>query len=278
MRRLAGRITGVVLIAAAVLGVVLSISGLVFLWRIEPVAADTIVESVDLLDRTLTVTADLLVTTTTTLESMETNITLVSTSLEDVSITMKSTSETADHVSVVIGEDLSDIITDTQEALGTMQTSAKLIDDTLRVISAIPFVGAQYRPEVPMQDAISNVSESLSSIPDELKIMQTSLEETSTNFEILESDVSQMAVQVAEIETQITSAKRAADEYSEIISESQSKIKVVRTRIHNWVRTFVWGGTGLMIWLLIAQIGLFTQGLDLLRQRMVLHERLVVTE
>ena len=261
------RVAGGLLLFAAFLGTILSIAGLVVMWRSEPALTNTVLETLDLFDRTLTVTDNVLTVSDQTLSEVSTNIAQIETSLTDSSVALHSTSISASDLARLVGTDLPDTVDKTQTALNSMQKSAKFMDDFLGFVGNIPFIGAPFKPDVPLQDSINQVSTSLDAVPPDLKTMESQLKETSTDFANLQKDTDQLAEDIGKIKTHLSDANQVIRDYQQIIKESQDRLGTVRAQVRTWIRIAAWAGTALMVWLLLAQFSLFTQGLELFNRK-----------
>jgi methyl-accepting chemotaxis protein len=261
------RLIGVLLIFASLLGLVVGVSGLVVLWQAEPTAADSIIETVDLFDRTLSATSSLLEVANDSLDQVDENIALIEASVEDVSETMNETAAATDTLAGMMGDDFTDIILETQASLVSVQNSARLIDETLQVISLIPGLGAGYNRDDPLEDSIGEVSRSLNTLPASMAEIQISMEGAADNFRTLEQDVRDLAGTIGDIERNLSAADNVMGEYQAIVVDTQTRLEVMRQRIPDVVRVSVWAATAFLVWFLIAQLGLFTQGVELLSRR-----------
>ena len=264
MNKYLPRITGVLLLFAATLGWVVSISGLVLFYRAKPKIAESLDSSIDLLARTLDATDNMLAVAGSTLLQAEDDITRIEVTTGDVSVTIGSTSAISEDFADLAGEDIPRLVEDIQTALESMQTSAKLIDDTLGFIAGIPLIGARYKPTVPLEDSVAQVSESLDDIPRVLSRMESNLELTAGSLEAVEADIESLSESIGEIKTSLATAQEVMVEYQSIVDEAQAGLENVKTGLPVWLRWITLGTTAFLIWLIIAQAGLFTQGLELI--------------
>ena len=104
--------------------------------------------------RALDSTEDLLVVADSTLTEAEDNIALIADATKDVAETLDQTSEIATTVADAVGEEFTGVVKNTQTALGALETSAKLVDDTLSFISKVPFVGGKYSNQTPLYSSV----------------------------------------------------------------------------------------------------------------------------
>jgi hypothetical protein len=152
--------------------------------------------------------------------------------------------------------------------LKSMQKSAKFLDDFLTGLNNFTFgLTAQYKPDIPLNVTIGQASASLDAVPSDLETMQGQLKDTAANFEALQKDTDQLAADFARIKTNLSDATTVVNDYQQIVKESQDRLNAVRSRVRAWIRIAAWASTAFMVWLLLAQFSLFTQGLDLLNRK-----------
>jgi len=168
-------------------------------------------------------------------------------------------------VADLLGEQLPAAIKSTQDALTSVAASAKVVDDVLAVMTAIPFVGTdKYDPEVPLQQSLEEVAASLDDIPNSLGAAQEGLTSTSGNLEGLQEDFTTMASNIGQIATSLESAQSVLVEYQLIVADLQTLAASVRQGLPEWLRLLRLAFSLVLIWLGIAQIGLLTQGWELI--------------
>jgi methyl-accepting chemotaxis protein len=276
MRQLSARLAGLLLVFGAILGTIVAIAGLIFIWRAEPAASEAITGTIDLLDTTLTTTSDTMLIVNGSLYQMKDNLGVIRFSLEDASQTMQATANVTSSVADLIGDDFSKVVVETQLSLLSVQNSARMIDNTLSLISSIPLIGPSlgggYRRDMPLEASINEVSLSLEPVPDSLQEVQTGLKQTARNFELMKNDLDDLITTIDEIETGLAGAEAVMTDYQEIFSKSQERLQSARTATPDFVRFLLWGSAAFFVWLLIAQLGLLLHGFDLL-----LYKRVVIT-
>jgi len=259
------RVGGIVLIAAGVAGLIFSVVGLVVLARVEQRVEPVLMEQMELIDRTLAATADgLAVAETSLAQAVETTESL-ETTVAGVGQAIGDTGPMVESVADLLDEQLPATIKSTQDALMSVAASAKVVDDVLAVMTAIPFVGTdKYDPETPLQQSLEEVAASLDEIPNSLGAAQEGLTATSGNLEGLEEDFATMADNIGQIATSLESAQSVLVEYQLVVADLQTLAASVRQGLPEWLRLLRLAFSLVLIWLGIAQIGLLTQGWELI--------------
>lgn len=266
MNKFLSRIAGMILILAAILGLVVSVSGIVFLYQNKTLIENQLISIVDLLDQTMTITSDGFTVINDALGQAEESIGLMQTITEGVADTVGSTGPALDAIGTLVGKDIVGIMEETQTALDAAQSSALLIDDTLKFISAVPFIGAKYRPDKPLHTSLSEVSQSMDNMPKSLEAVETNLSSTVEGLALLEGGISDLADSIGAADKSLASAQTVITEYSGTIDSLQLSIKSVKDTLPGTLEKALFGLSMLFVWMGIAQLGLFTQGLDLLHK------------
>jgi methyl-accepting chemotaxis protein len=278
MRGITARLAGILLIFGAIIGTITALAGMIIIWRVEPAVSESLTGTIDLLDATLSTSSDAMLMMNGSFLQMKDSLGVIRLSLEDASRTMQSTANATNSVADLIGEDLNTVVTDTQLSLLSVQNSARMIDNTLSLISSIPLIGPSlgggYRRDMPLEASIGEVSTGLESVPNSLLEVQTGLNQTARNFELMKNDLDDLIETIDEVETGLLGAEVVMNDYQEIISISQDRLQDARTATPNILRMLLWGGTTFFVWLLIAQLGLLIHGLDLLLHEGVVEQKI----
>ncbi len=266
MKKFIYRMTGIFLIIAAVLGWGVSVGGAVLAWKVKPAAESALLSSVDLLDRSLAISNDMLGVADTSLEQAEKSVTLLGATIDDVADTLQTTSEMTASIAGIFGDSLGSVVSKTQQALGTMEASAKLVDDTLGFISAIPFMRIDYDPNMPLAASVADISDSLDPLPENLTAVQGDMENTSENLGSMDKNISGLQESILGTQKNLQDARGIVQSYQEVLEETQQKIANFRDKLPFWMNVTVWGLTIFFVWLVIAQAGLLMQGLEMLQR------------
>ena len=265
MKRLPGFVLGIVLILGSVVGLLLSIGGVVLTWRAKPEITRQVGFMFDLVSRSLTATDDLLTSISGTIDQVAISLESVQTIAESTAGTINDATPAVDSVGKLVGEDMVKIIGDTQTSLDAVQASAKLIDDTLLIISSIPLIGAKYAPEMPLSLAIAQMSDNLEPLPTELTKVQSNLETATDNLASLQESVRTMGESMDGLVKSLDQIQPVIDQYKGIMDDVMEGVDNLEQLSLRWLNTVLWLVTALFIWVGIAQLGLLTQGLELIR-------------
>lgn len=154
--------------------------------------------------------------------------------------TLDSVSNLIDSTSDVIGGDLANGLDDAVSTLPALVDTGRIIDRTMRTLS---LVGVDYDPEVPLDESLASLEESLMPIPGQLRDQVAALEEVRTDIDVVVRDAGSLAATLLEARIEMAEAQdilvttgenvtRAADSLASIEGDldaydSLSKIVVI---------------------------------------------------
>lgn len=259
------RLLGLIFVILSSLGLFFSLSGIVVTWALRPRLQSTgqaLLGSIE----------EIVITTEKSLQILDSSIVLSQDNLVIISSTLENLEETFDNISdslilssSLIGDDLKLTVVDTQVAISSASSSAKLIDDTLAIIAAIPLLGARYQPDVPLNISLERVAGQMSGIPDALQNIEENMVETTANVDTLKSDISDLAGNINEFDDDLQDAQEVIADYLGTIQDLQSLINSTQNQINRYLMIMSFLISGIFILLGISQINIFMQGIIFLK-------------
>jgi hypothetical protein len=258
------RISGVLLILAAIGGLIFSLFSMYAVWTNKDPVTEGIASGIELLSRTLETTAEGLVISQKTLNTSVESIRLLQSTLKATSDAIGSSGPMLDSIATMMTEDLPSTIRATQSSLGAVEKSTKIIDTVFSALRILP--GITYNPEQPLHEAVVDVSESLNDIPESLAEMESSLTETKGDLEVIQIDLALVAENMSEIETSVEDYSAVFDQYLELIDELLDQLETLESNFPKYIYWLAVGTTIFLVWMAIAQLGLLTQGWELLHR------------
>ena len=263
MKPIFSRITGLALIIAAVMGLGLSLAGLIFLGRFSSRISTNLLSTLEYLDRALAITSDGLETAESSLKAADSALGSLGSTLDGVNESLQGMDPTLTALSTLLGKGLPETIKATQDSLDSAQTSAKNIDNVLTSLSRIPFLGTLvYNPEVPLNETLGDISDSLDAIPRSLRDAKSGLDTADKNLATITSDLGNVAQSTDQIDHSIADALLVIDEYQTLVADMQKRTKDLRQELPGQLRLATLAAALLLIWLAITQIGLLAQGAE----------------
>ena len=268
IRRTLSFSAGLALIVAGIAGLAFSIGGLVVLPRLERQVETAAAEQLDVLDHALNTTLEGLITAETAMVQAAEAVDSLEAIMAGVGLAIDDTAPILDVAAELLGEQLPSTIQATQETLSAVATSARLVDDILGVISVIPFLGTdRYNPDVPLHQGFQDVADGLDGIPEMLLAAGEDLSAGAESLDEIKEGFAAMGQGISETTTSLESAQTVLQDYQTIVGDLEGTLSSVRASLPGWLRTLRWVFTLGLVWFGIAQIGLMTQGWELIGRR-----------
>jgi methyl-accepting chemotaxis protein len=262
------RLTGVIFVIGAVFGLVISIGGLIVLWSTRAEVTRQITSTAHLFGEALIATQDMIEVVSTTLDKAEADLDSVHQIIQDVSGSLDQSSGLISSTGDLIGNNMVDFVSNTQTSLSSVENSAKAVDSILTKITAIPLIGAYlgngYRPDLPLQESVAKVNQSMDPLPDSLKKIRRDLDVSSANVATVQAEIAALATQVEDIQTSIKDARQVVVEYQRILSTVQARYDTFEKRLPVRIDTVYFGLTAVLIWMFITQLGMLLHGIELM--------------
>jgi len=255
-------LSGLLLILAAIVGLFFSIFGIVGVNRYKPVLTETLIENLDVINTTLEATADGLAATQSSLEAAVIAMGSLQNTVSTTAATIQSSEPMLDTLVQLMDEELPNTIRATQSSLQTAQESAQVIDSVLNAVSLLP--GISYNPQTPLHEALGDVSESVDDLPESFGNMKDSLKDARHNLQIIQVDLALMADTIRQIEVSLAESDAVLEQYQATVDSIQSQISKLQKNLPGFLDTAAIVIYVFLGWMAIAQIGLFTQGWELL--------------
>jgi methyl-accepting chemotaxis protein len=260
------RFFGMILIVTAVMGLVLSIVGLIAIWKFNQDLTSIVSDTIDTIDTILETTTQGLIVTEESLDNAISNMVSLNQTLLSTGEAINSTSPLITTFATVTTEELPNTLYATQTSLTTAQESARLIENVLTRITGIPFFpGDPYRPDVPLHVTLGEVSDSLDPLVDSFLGMKGNFRTTQTNLFIINLELREMSRNIEQVNNSLGDAKSVINEYQGTINELQVHMIDLKAQSLAWINTLHWIFTFGFAWLGFAQIGLFLQGYQLIK-------------
>jgi hypothetical protein len=262
------RLIGLLLIIAALAGIVFSAWGLIQIWRLRPVVTQTVTDNLALFDQTLNTTQDGLTIVGQVVETTTVDVASLQTTTLALAQTIHDTTPTLDSLTSLTGKDMPAAISATKTSLASAQGSALLIDNVLAALTSIPFSPvAAYQPAVPLHTALAQVSSSLDALTPSLATINTSLADGKANLSVVETELTNISATTKGISDTLGSALIVINHYQATVTQLKQNVEATQLVAAGWITTITWVLTFVLIWLLMAQLGLGAQGLEMLRSR-----------
>lgn len=277
------RIAGFVLLIIGLLGVLLSIGGIVYSGR----AVDAVVK---VLDDTLGLTGQSLATVEDTLDLARGTINDVNASLVTVEETADSLAKTIaetqpllDEVAQIAGEDAPASIESVQAAIPAVAEVAGVIDDTLITLNAFKIeeeilgielnydLGVNYAPTTPFDETVAGLGTSLDGFPDRLRELEPSLAAANENLGSVSENIYAVSDDLAVINGRVAEVDPLLGQYVGIVQEISGTLTTIQTSVQGQSGNIKLALQLVFAWLGFLQFSLLYLGWDLMT-RVVMDE------
>lgn len=258
------KVYGIGLMIVSVVGLVLSLFGLIFVARTGRQITTDVQE-------TLGVTAEALETTSRSLGLAEEAFGEAADSIgaaedmtHNVQQTLTDTNTLIDSLDGVFGSELPAIITNTQQSLEAAEQSAAVVDGMLTALSFVPLINVEYDPEVPLSESISSIDQSLETLPQSLIGISDDLNAAQANLQSVDANLDDLSGSLAGIQETLTEAQSVMVDYRELVDDLTQRVQSMQAQVPRWVRTGTIGVVFVLVWMVFSQVGLLFQGWEML--------------
>ena len=267
MSQFFNRIAGIALIIAGLAGLIFSVTGLVIVSRVEKDVLVAVVDTLTITDRALTVTADGLVVANGSLTDARVTLNTVVTATDSFAKALTDTLPAMDSVTNLIGGELPTMLETTRDTLRNVAQNVKVLDKVIGGITSIPLLGLDaLKPASELAPGFELVADTLNGIPDQLRNVSKDVKNASTNLQSMSSVIDVVSVNISDIGGSLKSAQSVVAQYQGVIKDLQGQLTLIRTGLPMWLTYARWGLWALLIWLGVAQLGLLTQGWELMHR------------
>jgi hypothetical protein len=271
------RILGVLVMIAGILGLGISLAGLIAVWVAKPTVTtfanttiDTLSESVTTSQNVMEISGQALVATVDSLDALSTMLSTTATTVDNTTpMLMDINTIMSDTVPSTLEAATSSLYT-AQEAAQVLESTIKSLDAFRFMLSATPLLGnlvgqtgESYNPEKPLADSLGELAASLETLPNTFIEMSTKLSTADDNMGSIQENLVTMSDGVGVISSSL-------GEYEKMVVQSQSSMDNITSLLSNIqsnLATIVNGVaivlTLFFLWLLAAQAVILSQGWEL---------------
>ena len=267
MKSTVSRTIGLVLIVSAISGILICALGIIAVWKLKSPLIQAANTNLATLSTMLASTDEGLALAAQSLETASTSIDTLQSTVDTLAKSINNTTPLVDTLSSLLSDDLPETIQATQTSLGSAQSSAKIMDNVLKVVTSIPFFpGEPYNPSVPLNVALGQISDSLKPLPDTFSAINVSLEKTKDNLVVIKADIGLIAEYIRQIQRSLDKSQTVVTQYQTITESLQRRVTSAEQKIPRVINASAWIATLVLLWLASTQIGLLVQGLEMQRE------------
>jgi len=232
-RRL-GRLLWVLGIGGLVASLIAGILGVVIVVTLARSADQSLavtVDAVETADETVALAADTLGIVSESFDTLVPSADLGAAAFENAATVIADTT-------VVVTVDVPDALDAVVDAMPAIETAAEIIDNALRVLS---FVGVDYNPEVPFDEAVAELETAISDLPEQLRAQAEPLASLSSDFEGFGVATAGITDDLTNLQAQLDEAERLLDSYASAAGEATDVVAAIRDdlRWQRWLMVMV---------------------------------------
>jgi hypothetical protein len=258
------RVLGICLMVFSALGLVISLLGLVAVLKFSGPVASSADQALQ-----LTVAA---------LTSGQQNLDLAHSALGEARTALEATEDFVEGAGGGLGEssavmgslsdmlvgDLGQVVVETQQSLAAAEEAAAVIEELLYGLNVISgLTGLTYDPDVSLTESFARMNDSLDTVPRTLAELDQSLSAAQENLDDSQASVVELAGPLHESEAVLVEAQASLEEYSSLTEQVIQEVQDFQENLPRWIRAVVSSLYFLLIWLAITQIGLLSQGWEM---------------
>jgi len=276
------RIIGVILIVIGVMGIGVSVAGVKVGGQVVDKIGMGIDNTLGLLLGTMENTHETLAVTRSTIATSADTLQTVQTLTANLATTVGDTEPLLISTNAMLTDEVPASLEGVQETIPTLVAVAGSIDDTLTTLNSFRIdesilgfsfnysLGIDYAPDQQFDEAIVQIGDSLSGLPDSLRSMEGDMNTAIDNMATIQGDLDTLSTDLVQIETEIRAFLPMIDEYMRLTLEINDNIRETRATLNSQME--VMNGLILfaMVWLALFQLLPLYVGLELARgQEMV---------
>ncbi|MCB0255253.1 MAG: hypothetical protein KDI55_16145 [Anaerolineae bacterium] len=259
------RIGGAILIVISIASLLFSLAALAGVWIVRKPITDTMTAGLMLASDTLEVTGRTLGVVDDGLATAGDLVASTQQTVDSLAITLDSTTPALQTVGDLVGSGVPAALTAANATIRTAQKSAETVDGVLTVLSQLPLLNISYNPEVPLSQALDDISTSLEVLPAGLEQLGEQVTDSVNNLPTLASATRDLATAVGDVNTTLDDSRLAVQDYQQLVLRYQKVVDFLQDATP--VITFVFPLllSLLIFWIMVVQVSSARQGWNWLR-------------
>ena len=199
--------------ATGVVGVVLSLLGVVIAQQLIGRVEDGVGTSVEVTSEALSAVSDSVDVTRTMVDTIDDGLRSIGLTLTAVSATLDRSSTAIGDTQEFLGGSLPDALQTVGTVLGDLEGVAGAVDDALRTLSRAPF-GPDYDPAQPFDDTIRDLSTALDPLPEQLRGLSRDVDGLSSSAATLSDCVDALQIELDTLHQDVARVALLLDRYA----------------------------------------------------------------
>ncbi|MEZ4768122.1 MAG: hypothetical protein R2844_06805 [Caldilineales bacterium] len=259
------RIGGGALIIVSIASLLFSLAALAGVWIVRKPIADTMTTGLVLASDTLEVTARTLGVVDEGLATAGDLVASTQQTVASLATTLDSTTPALQTVGDLVGTGVPAALTAANATIRTAQKSAETVDGVLTILTQLPLLNIAYSPEVPLSQALSDISTSLESLPAGLEQLGEQVTESVNNLPTLAGATRDLAAAVGDVNTTLEDSRLAVQDYQQLVLRYKKVVDFVQDATPVITLVFPLLLSLLIFWIMVVQVSTARKGWEWLR-------------
>ncbi len=259
------KILGLSLIIISALGLLFSISGITAAWIIRPRIRASASELLASFEDALSTSQEGFSLMDQAIEDLLSDFEIIDESFNSLDTTLEGVSGTLDTTANLIGDDLKQMLIDTQTGLSAAATTAELIDNTLSFLSRIPLLGVDYAPEVPLHISLEQVADNLDDFPDTFQTIEEDINVTNDGMGALQTNLVDLSDQIHAFTNDLENAQTVLRKFNDSIDVIVTRLRSLNDNLSIYLTFSILFISGMLFWIGISQLNVLRLGLIYLK-------------
>jgi hypothetical protein len=248
------RILGLILVVISIVSLIVSAVGVISLWSLRPAITTALEDTFQLVNETAATTQNALEVADQALQDATKTIAVLSGSISSLAKSMGGAQDALTSVTQLMQTDLPKTIDTAQTALESAAATAKVVDNFLSGISRIQFLNINYNPEVPLDQAILNIGDSLSTLPPTLNKIGGDLANVNGSLPDIVKAIDSLGTTISGITTTLSKAQVVIKEYAAQLDRATVAVQQISNGVPTYVTLFITVLTFIMLWIVAVQL------------------------
>ena len=271
------KILGILVMCAGVLGLVLSLAGLIAIWAFKPVVASSVDNTITMLNSAVTTSQQAMQIAGQALGGTVESVNALSTMLGATATSVQDTQPMLDQIKLFMGEKLPATMTSAASSLQAAQKSAQVLDGAIKsldsfrfMLSAVPFVGSAiqtptdpYDPKTSLANSLGELATNLEDLPDMFMEMSTNLDKADDNMATIQTSLTTMSTSIGTISSSLSQYQAMVNQSQTSMAGLTAMLVNIQTNLNTILNTVALVFTLFFVWLLAAQVVILSQGWEL---------------
>jgi peptidoglycan hydrolase CwlO-like protein len=273
------RILGILVMIAGILGLILAIAGIIGVWMAKPAVGQGLETTIATLNSSIDTSQQAMVITEQALQGTIDSVAALQVMLAATAQSVEDTKPMLDLITGFLGNQLPNTISAASSSLSTAQKGAEALDgaitafDTFRsVLTAVPLIGGFIPPTTtaPRSSADKSLAESLGEVATELEDLPAMFTEMSKSLDNADNNLVTVQTSLVSMADSVGTITTSLEGYKTMVANSQGSMENLKgiltdfqANLGNILNTVAIVITVFLLWLLMAQVVILSQGYEL---------------